>query len=223
VRPVNPRYTQHPDVRQNAPNKGAYDGKIRSFKSVSYPDSKGGNNGLTIFTVTYASLPEQARRLIKRIRQRERIGRSWKRGRYRNDRMSPAYGNLTNHLPAAGVYQEYNYEDRSMERGETRVPRLIHDERHDNFYVTVTHYRAYQATESILRPASGGQEMEEVEVTEVRNPFYRVKDIPFEKQRARGAERELKRRSVAELAGLDGPRAPDRGGEAWDSPDLIKF
>ena len=117
------QYANHPQVAQNAPNKGRYDGGIRNFDSVSYPDAKGGNNGLTIFTLSFAALPAGARDLIEWIRQGDARAGPFGRGAFDNNRISAAYGNFANHLPAGGAYQEYGYTDAGLEPGEQDVAR----------------------------------------------------------------------------------------------------
>ena len=184
------QYANHPQVAQNAPNKGRYDGGIRNFDSVSYPDAKGGNNGLTISTLSFAALPAGARDLIEWIRQGDARAGPFGRGAFDNNRISAAYGNFANHLPAGGAYQEYGYTDAGLEPGEQDVARLVHDTVHDNFYVTITHYRVYQ-----MRTADGAIYR--------RNPFYRVKDIPFDKVANLGVAKPVK---AAPRGALEMPR-----------------
>jgi guanyl-specific ribonuclease Sa len=147
-------------------NIAAYDDRIRQTKPVSYPDHKGGNNGCTIYTVPYSELDGKAKNVIRAIRQ----GNPPK-PRGPGQRNGTVHKNSEGYLPYGGEYREYSAADTSLSDAGAVI--LVHDAHHDNFYITLTHYRGWRRKGVY------------------QNAFYRIKAIPFKKASEGGGPKTL--------------------------------
>jgi guanyl-specific ribonuclease Sa len=134
-------------------NIQAYDKHIRSEKSVSYCEHKGGNNGSAIYTVEYKNICSAAQKVIKNVRAGNPPKHHARDGKvHRNDWRD---------LPRDGEYVEYSAADPGLTDPGAVI--VIHDTKHDNFYITLTHYRTFYY--------KGYKQ----------NSCYRIKAIPFKK------------------------------------------
>jgi guanyl-specific ribonuclease Sa len=119
-----------------------------------YPSRIQPNNGVTIWTLSYSSLSYNAREVIAQIRY-DRVNP----GGHKRD--GTTFMNKEGYLPNDGEYYEYSSSDgRENDPGACVI---IFDRGNERFYYTATHYRPFWASNY------------------KRNPFYRVKDIPWTK------------------------------------------
>jgi len=123
-----------------------------------YPSAIQPDNGVTIWTLSYASISWAAQGVIRDIRKEGVYPDSHKRDgkRFWNDEY---------YLPKNGEYYEYSASDkREYDPGACVI---VFDYKNNRYYYTATHYRSFSTP-----------------TNDHRNPFYRVKDIPWEKDGA---------------------------------------
>lgn len=146
------------------PNQQGYDPIIRAEKKVSYVAEKAARNGSIIYTIVYSGLHSNVQKLIRRIRKGNPPPS------VRGNRNGKSFENRDGDLPRDGDYREYSAPDPDQQDRGAVV--LVHEVTHDNFYITPTHYR------SVLGGRGKARD----------NPFYRVKEIPFQKIKDGGGD-----------------------------------
>lgn len=124
-----------------------------------YPSRIQPDNGVTIWTLSYEALSNNAKNVIFDIRRDRFLPGGHKRDGTR-------FWNDEKFLPGDGEYYEFSSSD-SWENDPGACV-IIFDMHNERFYYTATHYRSFST------PTNNR-----------RNPFYRVKDIPWGKDGAK--------------------------------------